>query len=34
MRYDLLLVVRNHVILYNIRRYLSSYEQIKVLIAS
>ena len=34
MRYDLLLVVRNHVILYNIRRYLNSYEYLDLLIAT
>ena len=34
MTYDLLLVVRNHVILYNIRRYLNSYEYLDLLIAT
>ena len=34
MTYDLLFVVRNHVILYNIRRYLNSYEYLDLLIAT
>ena len=34
MRYDLLYVVRNHVILYNIKRYLNSYEYLDLLIAT
>ena len=34
MTYSLLLLVRNHVILYNIRRYLNSYEYLDLLIAT
>ena len=34
MTYGLLLLVRNHVILYNIRRYLNSYEYLDLLIAT
>ena len=34
MRYDLLSVVRNHVILYHIKQYLSSYEYLDLLIAT
>ena len=34
MSYSLLLLVRNHVILYNIRRYLNSYEYLDLLIAT